>query len=162
MTVRHETLTMLLALLWCVLLVLDSLFAPGWSRPLWIALLAWVVVAGILVSGALVGEWLERAWRRIDDTRLRTLAQLLSLLGIIACLEGWVLTRSVLSAWSLSRTLWNAGLGFLAFLIAAGFVQRWIRQGRSWAPVSNAWLVIQGMVIVSILVLAVVQLWVGW
>jgi len=153
---------MLFALLWCVLLVVDSLFAPAWPRRLWVALFVWAVVAGILVSGAFVGEWLERAWRRIGDTRRRTLAQLLSLLAIIGGLEGWVVTRSVLSSWSLRRTVFNAGLGALAFLFAAGFVQRWIRQGRSWEPVSDAWLVIQGMVIVSILVLVAVQLALGW
>ena len=73
-----------------------------------------------------------------------------------------MLARSVLSPWSLRRTLWNAGLGLVAFLAAAAFVHRWVRQGRSWAPISNAWLVVQGMVIVSILVLAVVQLLIGW
>jgi hypothetical protein len=160
--VGYETLALLFALLWCALLVLDSLFAPAWERPLWIVLLVWVVVAGILVSGALVGELLERGWRKIDDTRRRTLAQLLSLLGTIGCLEGWVMARSVLSPWSLGRTLWNAGLGLVAFLAAAAFVHRWVRSGRSWAPVSNAWLVVQGMVLVSILVLAAVQLAIGW
>ena len=153
---------MLFVLAWCVLLVMDSLFAPFWPRPLWIALIVWIVVAGILVSGSLLGEWLERAWRRIDDTRTRNLVQLLSLLGTIGCLEGWVLARSVLSSWSLRRTLWNAGLGFLALLLASAFVQRWMHQRRSWAPVSNAWLVIQGMMIVSIVVLTVVQFVVGW